>query len=192
MRVYVYMHMCKCVCIYTSPYVFLRRVCMHLQVLLSTMHVQVCTLDRCCEHQHTHLLHARYRMCICAIYIHVYMHICMCRCVCMHVYIFICMYACTCICVYAWMYIYVYVYVHVYVYIYIRICMCTHMYISLYITCMCSLFHSELGNEDGGVQLVYENACCLAWGAIFDRRKDSGVVCAFSIFNAGGSVGVCV
>jgi len=39
---------------------------MHSQALLSTMHVQVCTLDRCCEHQRTHLLHARYRMCICA------------------------------------------------------------------------------------------------------------------------------
>ena len=55
------------------------------------IHTQVCTLDRCCEHQCTHLLHARYRICICAIYIHVYMHICMCRCVCMHVYIYICM-----------------------------------------------------------------------------------------------------
>jgi len=54
---------------------------------------------------------------------------------------------------------------------------------------MCSLFHLELGNEDGGVQLVYESACCLAWGAIFDRRKDSGVVCAFSILRR---VGVCV
>ena len=39
--------------------------------------------------------------------------------------------------------------------------------------------------------LVYESSCCLAWGAIFDRRKDSGVVCVFSIFNAGGSVCVC-
>ena len=57
--------------------------------------------------------------------------------------------------------------------------------------CMCSLFHLALGNEDGGVQLVYESACCLAWGAIFDRRKDSGVVCVFSIFDAGGSVCVC-
>ena len=46
-------------------------------------------------------------------------------------------------------------------------------------------------NEDGGVQLVYESACCLAWGVIFDGRKDSGVVCVFSIFNAGGSVCVC-
>ena len=56
---------------------------------------------------------------------------------------------------------------------------------------MCSLFHLTLGNEDGGVQLVYESACCLAWGLIFDRRKDRGVVCVFSIFNAGGSVCVC-
>ena len=191
MRVYVYMHMCICVCIYTSPYIFLRRVCMHLQVLLSTMHVQVCTLNRCCEHQRTHLLHARYRMCICAIYIHVYIHICMCRCVCMHVYIFTCMHVFTCICVCAWMYIHVYVYVHMYVCIYICICMSVYIHMYLYITCMCSLFHLALGNEDGGVQLVYESACCLAWRAIFDRRKDSGVVCVFSIFNAGGSVCVC-
>jgi len=54
------------------------------------------------------------------------------------------------------------------------------------------LFHLALGNEDGGVQLVYESACCLAWGFIFDRRKDRGVVCVFSIFNAGGSVCVCM
>ena len=107
------------------------------------------------------------------------------------VYIFICMYACSCICVYAWMYIYVYVYVHVYVCIYICICMCVYIYMYLYITCMCSLFHLALGNEDGRVQLVYESACCLAWGAIFDRRKDSGVVCVFSYFNVGGSVCVC-
>ena len=40
-------------------------------------------------------------------------------------------------------------------------------------------FYLCAGNEDGGGQLVYESACCLAWGAIFDRRKDSGVVCEF-------------
>jgi len=34
--------------------------------VLSTMHVQVCTLDRCCVHQCTLLLHACYRMCVCA------------------------------------------------------------------------------------------------------------------------------
>ena len=58
--------------------------------------------------------------------------------------------------------------------------------------CMCSLFHLALGNEDGGVQLVYKSTCCLAWGVIFDRRNNRGVVCVFSIFNAGGSVWVCV
>ena len=58
--------------------------------------------------------------------------------------------------------------------------------------CMCSLFHLALGNEDGGAQLVYESACCLAWEALFGRRKDSGVVCVFSIFNAGGSVCGCM
>ena len=58
-------------------------------------------------------------------------------------------------------------------------------------SCMCSLFHLALGNEDGEVQLVYESTCCLAWGFIFYRRKDRGVVCVFSIFNAGGTVCVC-
>ena len=57
---------------------------------------------------------------------------------------------------------------------------------------MCSLLHLALENEDVGVQLVYERACCLAWGVVFDRRKDRGVVCVFSIFNAGGSVYGCV
>jgi len=58
-------------------------------------------------------------------------------------------------------------------------------------SCMCSLFHFALGNEDGGVQLVYESTCCLAWRVIFDRRKDRGVDCVFSILNAGGSVCGC-
>jgi len=50
---------------------------MHSQVLLSTIHVQMCTLDRCCEHQRTHLLNARYRLCICNRYreIYIYMYI---------------------------------------------------------------------------------------------------------------------
>jgi len=52
--------------------------------------------------------------------------------------------------------------------------------------------HLALGNEDGGVQLVYESTCCLAWGVIFDRRKDRGVACVFCIFNAGGSVCGCM
>ena len=34
--------------------------------------------------------------------------------------------------------------------------------------------------------------CCLAWEVIFERRRDRGVVCVFSIFNAGGSVCGCM
>jgi len=52
--------------------------------------------------------------------------------------------------------------------------------------------HLSLGNEDGGVELVYEITCCLAWGLIFDRGKDRGVVCVFCILNAGGSVCGCM
>jgi len=52
--------------------------------------------------------------------------------------------------------------------------------------------HLALGNEDGGVQLVNESTCCLVWRVIFDRRKDRGVVCVFSIFDAGGSVCECM
>ena len=52
--------------------------------------------------------------------------------------------------------------------------------------------HLSLGNEDEGVQLVYESTCCLARGLISDRRNDRGAVCVFSIFNAGGSVRGCM
>jgi len=52
--------------------------------------------------------------------------------------------------------------------------------------------HSALGNEDGEIQLVYEGTSCLAWGVIFYRRHDRGVVCVFSIFKAGGSVCGCM
>jgi len=59
--------------------------------------------------------------------------------------------------------------------------------------CVCSLFVQRWGNDDGGFQLVYESTCCLAWGVIFDRRKDKGVVFVLSLFNAVGVyVGVCV
>ena len=78
------------------------------------MHVQVCTLDGCCEHQRTHLL--------------------------------------------------------------------THSLQDVHMRlCFGSLFVQRWGNEDGGVQLVYESTCWLAWGVISDRRKDRGVVCVFSI-----------
>ena len=107
------------------------------------------------------------------------MHLQVFVCMPLHVYAYVhgCIYMCMCMCMCMCIYIYVYV--------------CVHIYMYLYITCMCSLFHLALGNEDGRVQLVYESACCLARGAIFDRRKDSGVVCVFSIFNAVGSVCVC-
>jgi len=109
----------------------------------------------------------------------------------MHVYIFICMYAFTCIFVCAWMYTYVYVYVHVYVCIYICICMCVYIYMYLYITCMCSLFHLALGNEDGGVQLVYESACCLACGTFLTEGKIV-VLSVSSLFLTRVRVYVCV
>ena len=89
------------------------------------MHVQLCTLDKCCEHQRIHLLKRSLQD------------------------------------------------VHVHL-------------------CMCSLFVQRWGNEDGGVQLVYESTCWLAWGVISDRRKDRGVVCVFSIWNADGSVCGCM
>ena len=58
--------------------------------------------------------------------------------------------------------------------------------------CMCSLFVQRWGNEDGGVQLVYDSTCRWAWGVIVVTRKDRGDVCVFSIFNAGGSVCGCM
>jgi len=107
---------------------------------------------------------------------YIYMYVCIY--VYMHIYMDVYMCVCVCICVY--------------IYIHVCICMCIYIYICLYIACMCSLFHLALGNEDRGVQLVYDSACCLAWGVVFDRRKDRGAVCVFSIFNAGGSVCGCV
>jgi hypothetical protein len=54
--------------------------------------------------------------------------------------------------------------------------------------------HLAFWNEDVRVVLVYdlESTCCLAWGVIFDRRKDRGVACVFSIFNVGGSICGCI
>ena len=94
------------------------------------------------------------------------------------------------VCIYVYMHIYicmcirVYVYVCVYIYIYVCICMCIYICICLYIACMCSLFHLTLGNEDGGVQLVYENACCLAWGVIL-TEGNIGVLSVPFLFQRG-------
>jgi len=117
----------RCICVHARAHMHcLRRVYMHCwQILWVPCMYTVCMFQRCCEHQRTHLLHARYGMYICA-------HAC-------------------------------------------AVC-----------------FILRWGNEDGEVQLVYEDTCCLAWGVIFDRRKDMSVVCVFSVFNAGGSVRRCM
>jgi len=57
-------------------------------------------------------------------------------------------------------------------------------------SCMCSLFNQRWGTRIGGFNWSMK-ARCLAWWVIVDTRKESGVVCVFSIFNAGGSVCVC-
>ena len=61
-----------------------------------------------------------------------------------------------------------------------------------YVLMFVQFVHSSLGNEGGGVHLVCQGTCCLARGIIFNRRRDRGVVYVFSIFNAGGSVCVCM
>jgi len=117
----------RCICAHARAHMhFLRRVLMCISTgVVSTMHVQVRTLDRCCEHQRTHLL--------------------------------------------------------------TRSLQDVHMR-----SCICSLVIYRWGNENWGVQLVYESTYCLVWGVIFDIWKDRGVVCVFSIFNAGESVYGCM
>jgi len=53
--------------------------------------------------------------------------------------------------------------------------------------------HSALGNEEGGVQLVYEGTCCLAWG-LFLREGEIRVlsVSSLSLTWVGVHVSVCV
>jgi len=89
---------------------------------------------------------------------------------------------------------------HAFAGVYVRQVLCASAYTSSYTLatgCAYALMYVQfvylaLGNEDGRVQLVYESTCCLAWGVIFDRKKGRGVVCVFSIFDAGGSVCVCM
>jgi len=52
--------------------------------------------------------------------------------------------------------------------------------------------HSALRNEGEGVELVYEGTSCLTWGFMYDRWRDRGVVCVFSISDAGRSVCGCM
>ena len=59
--------------------------------------------------------------------------------------------------------------------------------------CVCSLCHLALGNEDGGVQLVYKSTCCLAWGLILIEGKIRVLSVSFLFFTrVGVYVGVCV
>ena len=110
-----------------------------------------------------------------------------------YIYIYICMYVYTYIRIYVWMwvYVYVYVYMYIYIYIYMYMYMYIYMYISLYIACKCSLFHLALGNEDKGVQLVYESTYCLALGVILTEGK-IGVSSVSSLRLFLTRVGVCV
>ena len=56
---------------------------------------------------------------------------------------------------------------------------CTHV---------CAVYSFSVGEKGGGVQLVCEGTYGLAWGVIFDGRKDRGFVCVSLFFNAGDSV----
>jgi len=113
------------------------------------------------------------------------MYICIYVCVdvyvCMYIYLYVCMpvhvyaymHGCIYMCTYMCMCVCIYIYVYVCVYIYICI--------SISRVSRCSLFHLALGNEDGWVQLVYESACCLAWGAIFDIFSTEGKIVVLSV-----------
>jgi len=73
--------------------------------------------------------------------------------------------------------------VHICLHTRYRMCICARV---------CAICSFSVGERGWGVQLVYENTCCLAWGVIFERRKDRGVVCVFSILDTGGSVCGCM
>ena len=53
--------------------------------------------------------------------------------------------------------------------------------------------HLALGNEDGGVQLVYGSTCCLAWGLFSTEGKVKVLSVSFLFLTwVGVYVGVCV
>jgi len=121
-------------------------------------------------------------------------------CVYAYVYVYICGYAC----IYIYMYVCIYIYMHIYMDVYMCVCVCIFvymyicMYMYVYIYIYMSLYRiyvqfvsfsiAEWGW--GGSTILWERLL-LGVGGIFDRRKDRGVVCVFSIFNAGGSVCGC-
>jgi len=47
---------------------------------------------------------------------------------------------------------------------------------------VCAVCSLMLGNEGGGVQLVYAGHLLLVWDVIIHMRKNRGFVCIFSIF----------
>jgi len=45
---------------------------------------------------------------------------------------------------------------------------------------VCSQFvHSRWGTRVRGFNKSMQNTCCLAWGVMFDRRRDGGLFCVF-------------
>ena len=161
----------RCICVHARVHVhFLRRVWNAFrQLLLSTMHMQVCTLDRCCEPQRTHLLHARYRMLhlesskrnyyiisfwtiIKAIFtsLHAdsaqkYVWTCIYTYTYTHMHVHIHMHTCIHIYTYTYTYTYTYIYtwihIHIHTHIYVHIYKNIHMHIHIYISLYLSHMH---------------------------------------------------
>ena len=117
---------------YTSPYAFFCEESTCIYRCCCTMHVQVCILDRCCEHQRTHLLHALYRMCICDRCRDIYIYICEKA----YVYVYMYMYMYVRMCMYMYPCMYVYVYVCICIHIYVYACMRVYVYMHM-CTCVC-------------------------------------------------------
>ena len=59
-------------------------------------------------------------------------------------------------------------------------------------SCTCSLVVWRWGNKDGGVPLVYERTCCLAWVVILTEGKIGVLSVSLFIARLGVCVGVCV
>ena len=62
--------------------------------------------------------------------------------------------------------------VHICLHARYRMCICAHV---------CAVCSFSVGNENGGVQLVYESTCCLAWGLFLTEGK-IGVLSVSSLF----------
>ena len=87
--------------------------------------------------------------------IYIYMYVCLYMCMRIYMDVYICVCACACVCVYIYMYMYV----------------CIYIYVSLYHVHVQFVSFNIWGVEDGGVQLAYESACCLAGGLFLTEGK---------------------